>query len=132
MAKKTDVFNVASIDTVIGSGVRLKGNLSSDGDIAIDGALVGNIKSGGHVTIGVNGRIVGHIQGATVQIAGRVEGNVIALDSISLMETAQVTGDITTTHLEIGMGAIFIGTSKMKPAEATELSSATDTETTES
>jgi cytoskeletal protein CcmA (bactofilin family) len=128
MAKKTAVFNVGSIDTVIGSGVRLKGNLSSEGDIAIDGALVGNIKSGGHVTIGVNGRIVGHIQGTSIQTAGRIEGNLTALDSVTLAETAQVSGDIDTTHLEIGMGAIFIGTSKMKPAEATEIETPAETE----
>jgi cytoskeletal protein CcmA (bactofilin family) len=128
MAKKTDVFSVGSIDTVIGSGVRLKGNLSSEGDIAIDGALVGNIKSGGHVTVGVNGRIVGHIQGTSIQIAGRVEGNLAALDSVTLAETGQLTGNIDTIHLEIGLGAIFIGTSKMKPAEATEIPTAAETE----
>src|SRR5437868_14142530 len=96
MAKKTDVFNVASVDTVIGSGVRLRGNLSSEGDIALDGVLTGNITSGGHVTVGVNGRIDGHIQAATAQVAGHVEGNIKALDSVSLMDSGQIHGDIDT------------------------------------
>jgi cytoskeletal protein CcmA (bactofilin family) len=113
MAKKTDVFNVASIDTVIGPGVRLKGNLSSEGDIAIDGVLAGNLHSGGHVTVGVNGQI---------------QGNIKAEDSVNLMETGQLHGDIDTTQLEVGMGAIFIGTSKMKPAAATEISDSPETE----
>jgi cytoskeletal protein CcmA (bactofilin family) len=128
MAKKADVFNVSSIDTVIGSGVRLKGNLSSEGDIAIDGALAGNVKSGGHVTVGINGRIGGTIAAISATIAGYVEGNVSAADSVHIMESGQVHGDIATGRLEIAMGAIFIGTSKMKPAEAAEVGERTEVE----
>jgi cytoskeletal protein CcmA (bactofilin family) len=129
MAKKTDVFNVSHVDTVISSGVRMKGNLSSDGDIAVDGALAGNIVSGGHVAIGVNGRIVGNIKGTTVQIAGRVDGSIVASDSLSLMESAQLRGDVDTGQLEVAMGAIFIGASKMKPAEASEITTPTESTT---
>ncbi len=121
MSKKTDVFNVASIDTVIGSSVRLKGALSSDGDIGLDGTLTGDVKSGGHVTIGVNGRITGNIDAVSVQVAGRVKGNIVAADSVALMETAQLHGDIDTSRLEIASGAVFSGTSKMKAVEATEV-----------
>jgi cytoskeletal protein CcmA (bactofilin family) len=121
MARKTDVFNVSNIDTVISSGVRLKGNLVSDGDVAVDGTLVGNINSGGHVAIGVNARIAGNIKAISIQIAGEVEGDLVAADSVSLIETAQLRGNIDTTQFEVAMGAIFIGTSKMKPAEAREV-----------
>ena len=121
MAKRTDVFNVSTIDTVISAGVRLKGNLASEGDIAIDGTLAGTITSGGHVAIGVNGQITGNIKATSIQVAGQVEGNLTALDSVSLIETAQVRGDIDTAHLEVGMGAVFIGQSKMKPVQAREV-----------
>ena len=123
MAKKTDVFSVSSIDTVIGSGVKMRGNLSSEGDIAVDGTLAGNIKSGGQVTIGVNGRIVGNIDSTSVTIGGKVEGNVKALDTVSILESGHLHGDIDASQIEIGLGAVFIGTSKMKPAEATEIES---------
>lgn len=121
MAKKQDVFTVGGIDTAIGSTVKLRGNLHSDGDVAIDGTLVGNIRSGGHVAIGMNGQVQGNIEASSVMTAGRIEGNIAALDSISLLASGQVYGDIKTGRLEIAMGAIFIGTSKMKPAEASEL-----------
>lgn len=126
MAKKTDVFNVSSIDTVIGSGVHLKGTLSSEGDIAIDGTLAGNIKSGGHVTVGVNGRIGGTIHAISATVAGHVEGNITATDATYIMESGQVHGDIDTGQMEIAMGAIFIGTSKMKRAEAAEIAERTE------
>ncbi len=126
MAKKQDVFTVSGIDTAIGSTVKMRGNLVSDGDVAIDGSLIGNIKSGGHVAIGMNGEVQGNIDAASVMSAGRVEGNVTALDSVGLLASGQVYGDIKTGRLEIAMGAIFIGTSKMKPAEATELPAPTE------
>jgi cytoskeletal protein CcmA (bactofilin family) len=126
MAKKTDVFNVSTTDTVIGSGVKLKGNVSSEGDIAIDGVLAGNIKSGGHVTIGLNGRIGGSIQATSATIAGYVEGHITASDSVSVMESGQVHGDIDTGRLEIALGATFIGTSKMKPLIAAEVAERTE------
>ena len=128
MAKKADVFNVSNIDTVIGSGVKLKGNLASEGDVAVDGTLMGNISSGGHVTIGVNGKINGRIQAVSAQIAGHVEGNVTAADHTSIMSTGFVRGDITTGGLEVMMGGIFIGESKMKPAQATEIADVEETE----
>lgn len=123
MAKKQDMFGVSGTDTVIGSSVKLKGNLSSETDITVDGTLDGNIKSGGHLTIGVNAHITGNLSGTTVSIAGRVDGNVVALDSAAVMETGQVHGDISCSHLEVRMGGIFIGTSKMKPIKASELPS---------
>src|SRR4051812_13036882 len=115
MTKPADVFNASSTDTVIGSSVRLKGNVSSDGDIAIDGVLAGNIKSGGHVTVGPNGRVGGSIRAISASIAGDVEGDVVASDSVSILESGQVRGDIDSGRLEVSMGAVFIGTSKMKP-----------------
>ncbi|HEX7259668.1 MAG TPA: polymer-forming cytoskeletal protein [Candidatus Saccharimonadia bacterium] len=121
MAKKREVFTVGGIDTAIGSSVKLRGNLETDGDVAIDGQLVGNIKSGGQLVVGINGQVKGNVEAVSVTSAGRIEGNIAAVDSVSLMESAQVRGDIASGRLEIAMGAIFIGISKMKPAEATEL-----------
>ncbi len=121
MAKKREVFNVAGIDTAIGSNVKLRGNLEADGDVAVDGSLVGNIKSGGQVVIGINGTIKGNIVATSVSTAGQIEGHIVAVDSVSLTESSHVHGDITSGRLEIAIGAIFIGSSKMKPAEAIEL-----------
>jgi cytoskeletal protein CcmA (bactofilin family) len=125
MAKKTDMFGVSGNDTVIGSSVRMKGNLSSESDISIDGKLAGNVKSGGHVTIGVNAHVTGDISAASVTVGGRLDGNIRALDVTHVLSTGHVYGDIDTSSLEIGLGGVFIGVSKMKPAEATEVADRT-------
>ncbi|TAK88952.1 polymer-forming cytoskeletal protein [Patescibacteria group bacterium] len=123
MAKKNDMFGVSGTDTIIGSSVKLKGNLASETDITIDGTLTGNIKCGGHLTIGVNAHIVGNLSATSVAIAGQVDGNVIAVDSASVLETGQVHGDIACSRIEIAMGGVFVGVSKMKPLKATEIES---------
>jgi cytoskeletal protein CcmA (bactofilin family) len=130
MAKKTELFHTSGSETVIGSGVKLRGNLSSEGDITVDGRMVGNIKSGGSVTIGVNAQVVGDVNGTSVTVGGHLNGSVKALDATTIVSTGAVHGDITTTRLEIAMGGVFIGTSKMKAAEATEIFDRTDLEET--
>jgi cytoskeletal protein CcmA (bactofilin family) len=121
MAKKPDLFGVSGNDTVIGSSVKLKGNLSSENDITIDGRMAGNVKSGGHVTVGVNAHVTGNIDATSATIGGRVDGNVRVLDFTQILESGQVYGDIDTTRLEVGMGAVFIGASKMKAPSASEV-----------
>jgi cytoskeletal protein CcmA (bactofilin family) len=128
MAKKSDMFGVSGTDTIIGSGVKLRGNMSTETDITIDGRMVGNVKSGGHVTIGVNSQVTGDVSATSLTVAGRLDGNVKVLDATTIMATGHVYGDIDTTSLEIALGGIFIGVSKMKAASATEVADRTDLE----
>lgn len=123
MAKKDDILGVSSADTVIGSGVKVKGNLISEGDVVVDGLMSGNIKAGGNITLGVNAHVLGDVIGQNVRVAGTLNGNISASESTSITETGEVAGDIATTILNVESGALFIGTSKMKrsvPAEIIE------------
>ncbi len=121
MAKRHDLMGVAGADTVIGSGVKLRGNLVSEGDIIVDGTLAGNIKTRGNLTIGVNAHVTGDVIADNLTVAGLLEGHVRAADATTIAETGQVKGDITTGRMRIDMGGIFIGISKMKQVEVTEL-----------
>jgi cytoskeletal protein CcmA (bactofilin family) len=121
MAKKPDMFGVSGTDTVIGSSVKLKGNLTSEGDISLDGRMAGNVKSGGHVTVGVNAHITGDVAAVSVAVAGRLDGNIKVVDETHIMESGQVYGDVDTGRIQIGLGGILLGAIKMKKPEATEL-----------
>jgi cytoskeletal protein CcmA (bactofilin family) len=121
MAKKHDLLGVAGADTVIGTGVKLRGNLVTEGDILIDGTLTGNVKSRGNLDIGVNAHVTGDVSAESITVAGQLDGNIRATGDTTIAETGQVTGDIATGRLHIDMGAIFIGTSKMKVIQASEV-----------
>ncbi|HVE80800.1 MAG TPA: polymer-forming cytoskeletal protein [Candidatus Dormibacteraeota bacterium] len=117
MPKKHDLLGVTETDTIIGANVRLKGNLASEGDILIDGHLEGNVKSARDVTIGVNAQIAGDVAGQNITIAGQQKGDIQATEGATITATGQVAGDITASLLSIERGGIFIGNSKMKPAQ---------------
>jgi cytoskeletal protein CcmA (bactofilin family) len=123
MAKRSDLLGVTGVDTVIGSGVKVKGNLVSDGDVVIDAVMGGNIKANGNVTIGFNARVTGDVIGHNVTIAGHLTGNITAREETFIAETGEVTGDISTGLISISSGAVFIGTSKMKRPAASEIPS---------
>lgn len=113
MARKTDALGVSAAETIIGAGVKLKGNLASDGDMMVDGLISGHIKSRGNVTIGVNAVIKADIEAANIAVLGQVDGNLTASHETQIKETGRVKGNITTANLSIASGAIFAGTSVM-------------------
>jgi cytoskeletal protein CcmA (bactofilin family) len=118
MARRThdDAFGVAGADTVIGTGVEVHGNLSSESDIIVDGVLEGSIKAGGNVTLGVNAVVKGNIEATNITVSGQLHGNVVTTDDLTIRETGQLKGDIKVGGLTVMSGAIFIGRSVMQAA----------------
>ena len=113
MARKSDALGVSAAETVIGAGVKLKGTLSADGDMMIDGMVSGSIKSRGNVTVGVNAVIKADIEAANIVILGHVDGNLLANHEASIRETGRVKGNISSSTLAVSPGAIFSGSSTM-------------------
>lgn len=107
------VVNEGAAETIVGTSVKLKGNLKSDGDIIVDGVVAGEIKTKGSVKIGRNANIIANIRAKNVSISGVVQGNVEASDRLELSETGKVLGDISANVLSISAGAVFSGKSQM-------------------
>lgn len=121
MARKDNLLGVAGAETIIGTGVRIKGTLVSDGDITLDGRLVGEIRCKGNASLGVNSQVKGNIQAVNLQIAGRVDGNITAEGEVAISETGQLHGDVVCTQIAISPGAIFIGRNQMAELTAHEM-----------
>jgi cytoskeletal protein CcmA (bactofilin family) len=121
MSRKHDLLGVSAAETIIGAGVKLKGNLAGDGDMMIDGLISGNLKSAGNITIGVNAIVKADIEATNVVILGQVDGNIKAPQETRLGETGRVKGNITTANLAIASGAIFAGSSTMTQANPREI-----------
>jgi len=130
MARRThdDAFGVAGADTVIGTGVEVHGDLTSESDIIVDGILDGALKAGGNVTLGVNAIVKGNVEATNVSVSGQLHGNVIAVDDLTIRETGQIKGDIKVGGLTVMSGAIFIGRSVMQAAPQLDRSTKPDEE----
>jgi cytoskeletal protein CcmA (bactofilin family) len=106
--------------SLIAENVSVDGDLASDGDVQLDGALRGDLKVT-HLSIGETGQVEGAVSAQTVEIRGRVAGTISAR-SVRLFATARVDGDITHEQLAIEAGAHFTGRSLKAQAIQEQLS----------
>ena len=95
--------------SLIGAGTALKGDITSNGDIRIDGTLDGNIHSTAKVVIGANGVVNGDINGQQADIMGRVTGSVKVKDLLQLKGGSNVAGNLSAAKLQIEPTANFNG-----------------------
>lgn len=93
--------------TIISADLKVTGNLTSEGEVQIDGVIDGDVKSA-RLSVGQNGKIVGSVQAERALIRGRVEGQIRAQE-VTLTRTAQVKGDIYHDTLSIEPGAQLDG-----------------------
>ncbi len=98
---------------LIGSGTIVKGDVSSDGDLRIDGKVIGTITSKSKVVVGASGVVEGEIKSQSSDIYGTHKGNVNSQEMVFLKSTANLIGDITTNKIVIEAGAIFKGRCNM-------------------
>ena len=100
-----------SVASLVAEGVRIKGNVATDGDLHLDGAVEGDLTVA-RLTIGETGLVTGAIKAETIEVRGRVVGTISARQ-VRLLATARVDGAISHTELSIEAGAHFEGRSLM-------------------
>lgn len=102
-------FDDISINTIIGSGSAFAGNLRVTGSMMIDGDVDGDIELSGNLIVGEKARIRGNITARSATISGIVLGDIVAPESIKLMPTSTIVGDIATHRLMLSEGVVFHG-----------------------
>jgi cytoskeletal protein CcmA (bactofilin family) len=95
--------------SLIGAGTTMKGDITSSGDLRIDGTLVGNIHCTAKVVIGANGNVQGDIGGQQADIMGKVSGTIKVKDLLQLKGGSVVNGNIEAAKLQIEPTANFNG-----------------------
>jgi len=102
--------------TIIAAGTTLKGDISSNGDIRIDGTLQGNIQCQAKVVIGSNGSVDGDISGQQADIMGKVTGTIKVKELLQLKGGSYVSGNLYAGKLQIEPSANFNGQCHMTTA----------------
>lgn len=101
---------------IIGSGTTIEGKMRTQGNIRVDGKMVGELHAAENVAVGLTGEIEGNINGKNVTIGGKIRGNIIAVDKLVFEGKAVVRGDIRAARLVIDEGAVFDGKISMSDA----------------
>ena len=126
---KSDVLGETpsgSSASLIGAGTSMKGDITSNGDLRIDGTLVGNINCSAKVVIGANGVVEGDISGQQADIMGKVSGTIKVKDLLQLKSNCVVNGNLQSAKLQIEPSANFNGQCHMvaedsKPASSSKV-----------
>jgi cytoskeletal protein CcmA (bactofilin family) len=105
--------------TLISAGTTLKGDISSNSDLRIDGTIIGNVTSSSKIVIGASGNVEGDITGNQADIVGKVSGNIKTKDLLQLRGDCIVNGNVYAGKLQVEPTAIFNGQCHMGNNETT-------------
>lgn len=101
------------IDSLIGAGTRIEGDVIFSGGLRVDGEVKGDVRAAEDHTatlvISAQARIEGEIHVSHCVINGSVSGTVQVAESLELQPGAQVTGDVHYANLEMHQGAVVQG-----------------------
>ncbi|MFO7853551.1 MAG: bactofilin family protein [Bacteroidota bacterium] len=111
MAKVNE--NENSTINLISNGTEITGDIKSEGDIRIDGVLIGNLSTKGKVVIGNTGKIKGEVQCKNSEVCGEIDGKINVSQLLTLKISSRINGDIITEKLSIEPGARFTGNCNM-------------------
>lgn len=114
--------NVTASASMIGAGTTLKGDITSNGDLRIDGTLKGNIIGSAKVIIGANGVVEGDISGQQADIMGKVTGSIKVKDLLQLKNGSVVEGNISAGKLQVEPSAVFNGQCHMNVSSSSNSS----------
>ncbi len=102
----------------IGPSIFIKGDLSGEEDLVIEGRVEGKIDlKQNNVTIGKNGRVRADIFGRVVTVEGEVDGNVFAREQAVLRQSGAVRGNLTAPRVTLEDGSRFKGSIDMEPKD---------------
>ena len=96
--------------TFLARGFELKGILTFEGTVRIDGTVAGEIRSSGTVILGEHAVIEGDVSAGTIVSGGTVTGNVMATERVHLLPTAVMHGDVMAPLVQVEEGVCFHGT----------------------
>ena len=111
--KEKSSTSTSSDINVIGEGTKITGDLSSDGDLRIDGEIEGNVATLSKCVLGTSAVICGSIEAKSCDISGRVDGDVKVTDLLLIKASGKVNGDIRTAKIVVENGGEFNGACTM-------------------
>jgi cytoskeletal protein CcmA (bactofilin family) len=104
---------------MIGPSIKIKGEISGDEDLLIQGQVEGTISLKAHqVVVGESGQVSADILAKTIKIDGKVSGDITGTENVVISKLGNVCGNIIAPRVLLEDGAIFKGSIDMNPSDA--------------
>jgi cytoskeletal protein CcmA (bactofilin family) len=101
------------IDTLIGRGCRIEGDIVFRGGLWVDGHIIGNVRAepqgAGYLIVPPQGRIEGDVCARHIVVSGEVVGNLHASDRVELLARARIIGNVSYGGMTMQAGCSVIG-----------------------
>jgi cytoskeletal protein CcmA (bactofilin family) len=103
----------------IGKSITIKGDLTGDEDIQIEGTVEGRIDlPNNQLTVGAEGRVRAEIHAKLVVVIGQVNGNIVSAERLEVQATGVIHGDVKAPRLIVHEGAVINGSIEMSKTPA--------------
>lgn len=101
------------IDSLIGAGTRVNGDIHFRGGLRVDGDVIGNVRADDNepstLVLSEHARIEGAVTVTHAMINGTVQGPIVSTEFLELQPQARIAGDVVYNRLEVHLGAIVKG-----------------------
>ncbi|UCD57704.1 MAG: polymer-forming cytoskeletal protein [Candidatus Hydrogenedentota bacterium] len=114
-----------NVESVIGTGLAVNGDIHSRGTLRVDGNVEGKISADGSVIIGEKGVVKANITADHIIVGGTVRGKVMGREKVEVVSKGRLYGDVQTKpgRLVVSEGGIFEGLCTMNQAEGSKQTS---------
>ena len=106
-------MSTENVLNTISKGTVIVGNITTKGDIRVEGKIIGTVTCNSKLVIGENGYVEGNVDDRNANISGEVKGTVVIRELLQLHEKGRIVGDIYTQKLAVQIGASFSGSCRM-------------------
>lgn len=114
----TETFNTRSA-AVIGQTITIKGSVTGDENLTIEGTVEGSIDLPNHdLTIGQSGQVTADLNANTIKVDGQVGGDINGAEKVVITKSGKVKGNIVAPRVTLEDGAKFKGSIDMDPGES--------------
>lgn len=97
----------------ISKGACVKGDLSADSDVRVDGRVDGTLYSSGRIVVGESAKLSGNMLCENVDFWGQMDGDIFVKDVLSVKSSAVINGNIHVRRLQVEIGAQINGSCMM-------------------
>jgi cytoskeletal protein CcmA (bactofilin family) len=105
------------VSSNVGESIILRGDVSSEEDIRIEGQVIGSIRSSGTVFVLASGNVYANISADSVVIDGVVRGNLDVANRIDVCSNGTLEGDAQCARIAVADGAYITGKIETRGAQ---------------
>ena len=104
---------------MIGKSIVVKGNITGDENLVVEGSVDGTIDLPNHdLTVGESGQVTADLNAKVIKVDGQVKGDIQGTEKVVVSKTGRVQGNITSPRVTLEDGAKFRGSIDMDPGES--------------